>query len=96
VGQLPGAGHHGAGGAAGRRRDDRDGLPPAAQFGAGPELRFIGATLDAQGVDSWFGAAFVLLTGVGLFELTRRGFLRHWGEIQEFIEKETKRREALA
>jgi branched-chain amino acid transport system permease protein len=62
----------------------------------GPELRFLGATLNAHGVDSWFGCGFVLLTGVGLFELTRRHFVRQWGEIQEFIEKENKRREALA
>jgi len=62
----------------------------------GPQLKFLGATLDAHGVDSWFGCAFVLLTGIGLFELTRRHFVRQWGEIQEFIEKEIKRREALA
>src|SRR3954469_13664320 len=62
----------------------------------GPELRFLGATLNAHGVDSWFGCAFVLLTGIGLFELTRRHFVRQWGEIQAFIEKENKRREALA
>jgi branched-chain amino acid transport system permease protein len=61
----------------------------------GPRLRFLGATLDARGVDSWFGAGFVLLTGVALFELARRHFVRQWGEIQEFIEKEVKRREAL-
>ncbi|MFL6695050.1 MAG: branched-chain amino acid ABC transporter permease [Ramlibacter sp.] len=62
----------------------------------GPQLKFLGATLDAHGVDSWFGCAFVLLTGIGLFELTRRHFVRQWGEIQAFIEKEIKRREALA
>jgi branched-chain amino acid transport system permease protein len=61
----------------------------------GPRLRFLGATLDARGVDSWFGAGFVLLTGVALFELARRHFVRQWGQIQEFIEKEVKRREAL-
>ena len=32
----------------------------------GPTLRFMGATLDASGVDSWFGASFVLLTGLYL------------------------------
>ena len=31
-----------------RRRDDRDGLPPAAQRGARPELQFMGATLNVQ------------------------------------------------
>ena len=61
----------------------------------GPELRFMGATLNAKGLDSWFGAAFVMLTGVGLFEVTRRRFTKEWGEIQEYIEKEIKRREAL-
>jgi branched-chain amino acid transport system permease protein len=61
----------------------------------GPELRFLGTKLNAHGVNSWFGSAFVMLTGLGLFELTRRHFLRQWGEIQEFIEKEIKRRETL-
>jgi branched-chain amino acid transport system permease protein len=61
----------------------------------GPELRFMGAALNAQGASSWFGAAFVMVTGIGLFEVARRHFARQWGEIQEFIEKEMKRREAL-
>jgi branched-chain amino acid transport system permease protein len=61
----------------------------------GPKLTFMGATLDAKGLDSWFGAAFVLVTGMALFELTRRGFKRQWDEIQEEIEREIKRREAL-
>jgi branched-chain amino acid transport system permease protein len=61
----------------------------------GPELRFLGVTLNAHGLNSWFGSAFVMLTGLGLFELTRRHFVRQWGEIHEFIEKETKRRETL-
>ncbi len=61
----------------------------------GSELRFLGVPLDAKGINSWFGAGMVMLTGLGLFELTRRAFLREWGEIQEYIEKEIKRREAL-
>jgi branched-chain amino acid transport system permease protein len=61
----------------------------------GPKLHFLGASLDAKGADSWFGAAFVMLTGIGLFELARRQYSRQWGEIQEFIEKEMKRRETL-
>jgi branched-chain amino acid transport system permease protein len=61
----------------------------------GPELHFLGANLNAKGLDSWFGAGFVMLTGVGLFEIARRHYLRQWGEIQEFIEKEMKRRETL-
>jgi len=61
----------------------------------GPYLPFMGGTLNATELNSWFGAAFVLLTGVGLFELCRRQFVHDWGEIQEDIEKEIKRREAL-
>jgi branched-chain amino acid transport system permease protein len=62
----------------------------------GPELTFLGARLNAHGLNSWFGSAFVMLTGIGLFELARRHFVRQWGEIQEFIEKEVKRREAMS
>ncbi|WP_372826742.1 branched-chain amino acid ABC transporter permease [Polaromonas sp.] len=62
----------------------------------GSELRFLGVLLDVKGINSWFGAAFVMLTGLGLFEVTRRQFLIQWGEIQEYIEKEIKRREALS
>jgi len=62
----------------------------------GPDMKFIGLTLNAKSVDSWFGAAFVLLTGLALFELTRREFVRQWGVIQEEIEKDIKKREAGA
>jgi branched-chain amino acid transport system permease protein len=61
----------------------------------GPDMVFLGMPLNAKGLNSWFGAGFVLLTGLGLFELCRRQFLREWGEIQQDIEKEIKRREAL-
>ncbi len=61
----------------------------------GSTLKFMGTVLDTKSVNSWFGAVFVLGTGIGLFEIARREFSRQWGEIQEFIEKEIKRREAL-
>ena len=61
----------------------------------GSELRFAGIPLDAKGLNSWFGAAFVTLTGLGLFEVTRRQFLQEWDQIQDYIEKEIKRRESL-
>lgn len=61
----------------------------------GPRMDFLGGSLDAAGSDSWFGAAFVMFTGLFLFELCRRQFVRQWGEVQEDIEKEIKRREAL-
>jgi branched-chain amino acid transport system permease protein len=61
----------------------------------GPQVEFMYVTLDTRSADVWFGAVFVLLTGIGLFELARRQFLRQWGEIQEYIEKEIKRRETM-
>jgi len=61
----------------------------------GPNLVFMGATLNSISINSWFGAGFVMLTGLGLFEVTRRQYLKQWGEIQNDIEKEIKRREAL-
>jgi branched-chain amino acid transport system permease protein len=60
----------------------------------GSQLRFLGMPLDAKGLNSWFGAGFVLITGLGLFEVTRRQFAREWSQIQEDIQKEIKRREA--
>ena len=61
----------------------------------GPELRFMGATLNSSGLDAWFGAGFLIVVGCALFELARRHYVHQWGEIQEEIEKEIKRREAL-
>ena len=59
----------------------------------GDSLKFMGITLNARGVDSWFGAIFVMLTGIGLFEAARRQFQMEWSDIQIEIEKEIKRRE---
>ncbi len=61
----------------------------------GSELRFLGAMIDAKSVDSWVGAVLAVVVGTGLFELVRRQFVQEWGDIQEDIEKEVKRREAL-
>ena len=61
----------------------------------GSEMNLMGMNLDAKGLNSWFGAVFVMLTGLGLFELCRRQYAREWGEIQTEIEREIKRREAL-
>ena len=59
----------------------------------GPELSFLGIQLMVNSVGSWFGAAAVLATGAGLFEVVRRGFARRWSTIQTLIEAEMKRRE---
>ena len=61
----------------------------------GPELQFLGASLNTKGLTSWFGSVFVMLTGFGLFELCRRQFVRQWSQIQEEIEHQIKRGEVL-
>jgi branched-chain amino acid transport system permease protein len=61
----------------------------------GPELRFMGVGLNARSAESWFGAAMVLATGIGLFELARRRYVIDWEQIQEDIEKQIKRRESI-
>ncbi|WP_349742353.1 branched-chain amino acid ABC transporter permease [Roseateles cavernae] len=61
----------------------------------GPELNFMGVSLNSERIDAWFGAAMLLLVGLGLFELSRRQFKLEWDQTQEEIEKEIKRRESL-
>jgi branched-chain amino acid transport system permease protein len=68
-------------------------LQTHAAFGS--ELEFMGTTLDSKSLESWLGASVVLVIGLGLFELCRRKFSVKWGQIQEEIEKEIKRREKL-
>lgn len=63
--------------------------------GSGNELTYMGLTLDSKSVYSWLGAFFILSIGLSLFEVFRRRFVRRWDQIQENIEKEIKRREAL-
>jgi branched-chain amino acid transport system permease protein len=61
----------------------------------GDTMKYLGISLSATNVNAWLGCIFVMLTGVGLFELCRRQFALDWGLVQEAIEKEIKRREAL-
>ena len=60
----------------------------------GPRMKFLGAWINANAFDSWFGSVFVMLVGLGLFEMVRRQFVIEWGRTQEEIEREIKRREA--
>jgi branched-chain amino acid transport system permease protein len=53
----------------------------------GPNIQFMGVTLNTTGMDSWLGAAAILFVGIVLFEIARRRFAREWEEIQAFIEK---------
>ena len=59
----------------------------------GPQLPFMGATLDARAPASWIGAAVLFAIGVGLFEWRRRDFRRRWEAIQEAIEHRMQRGE---
>ena len=61
----------------------------------GPELKFMGLTLNATHSGTWIGSALVFLVGLGLFELARRKFRRQWSRVQDEIETEIKRRELL-
>jgi branched-chain amino acid transport system permease protein len=53
----------------------------------GPDIQFMGVTLNTTGMDNWLGAAAILFVGIVLFEIARRRFAREWEEIQAFIEK---------
>ncbi|UCU93153.1 branched-chain amino acid ABC transporter permease [Hydrogenophaga taeniospiralis] len=59
----------------------------------GDSVKYLGMELHSKTAGSWFGAAFVTLTGLGIFELTRRQFMAQWAAIQTDIEREIKRRE---
>ena len=59
----------------------------------GPQLPFMGVTLDASRFGSWFSAAALTLVGIALFELSRRRFARRFGEVQGEIAHETRQRE---
>ena len=61
----------------------------------GSTVKFLGVVLDAKGINSWVGSAFVMLTGLGLFELARHQYSHDWGAVQQDIEREIKRRDAL-
>lgn len=58
----------------------------------GPNLRFLGFTLDTSAASSWALAAALLVVGGVLLELVRRRFVHAWGQAQEAIEAEIQRR----
>ena len=61
----------------------------------GSELTFLGIKMDAKTVSSWLSALMVFLAGLSVFEYTRRKFAAQWGQVQEYIENEIKRKESL-
>ncbi len=61
----------------------------------GPEMRFLGTTLNSAHIDAWLGATLLLLLGACLFECVRRQFKLEWDRTQLEIQAEVKRREGL-
>ena len=60
----------------------------------GPTMRFLGMDLNVKSSTSWVGAAVAAALGIVLFELTRRRFAMHWGEVQGEIEAAIRAKEA--
>ncbi len=59
----------------------------------GDTVKYLGVEMDVRASQTWFGAVFVTLTCLGVFELARHQYRLQWAEIQSDIEKEIKRRE---
>ena len=59
----------------------------------GDTVNFMGVELDTKRASSWIGVTALLAVGVALVEVVRRRFARVWGQAQEEIEAEIKRRE---
>ncbi|QTN28617.1 branched-chain amino acid ABC transporter permease [Rhodoferax sp. AJA081-3] len=60
----------------------------------GPDIAFMGLTLNTTGVQAWLGASVVLAIGFVLFEMARRRFALKWEAIQAFIEKQVNKEDA--
>jgi len=61
----------------------------------GSNLHFMGLQLDAAAPTNWGVAMLVMLLGIGMFEMARRRFAAKWGDTQQAIEIDLKRREAV-
>jgi branched-chain amino acid transport system permease protein len=59
----------------------------------GPVVPFAGLQLDTSSTTTWVVAVALLAVGLGVFEVVRRRFAKAWGQAQEEIEAEIKRRE---
>jgi branched-chain amino acid transport system permease protein len=60
----------------------------------GSELKFLSLDLNAKSISSWLCAFAVLLAGLTVFEFTRKRFALQWGQAQEIIDQEIKRKES--
>ncbi len=62
----------------------------------GPEVKFLGMQLDTSSAAAWAGAIVLAVIGGVALEFVRRRFARVWGQAQEEIETEIKRKEQAA
>ncbi|MCJ0763268.1 branched-chain amino acid ABC transporter permease [Variovorax terrae] len=62
----------------------------------GPNVPLAGLMLDTQNPLTWAAAVALLAVGLGLLEIVRRRFATRWGQIQEDIERDIKRKELAA
>jgi branched-chain amino acid transport system permease protein len=60
----------------------------------GPNMKFMGLTLNAGSTATWLCAAAVMLLGALAFEFVRRDFAKKWGTVQEEIERLSKAQES--
>lgn len=59
----------------------------------GGDLRFLGLDWNTGNPWHWAAAATAMLLGAMCFLRLRRGFMTHWGRVQELIEQDIRKRE---
>ncbi|MDI1260619.1 branched-chain amino acid ABC transporter permease [Aquabacterium sp.] len=61
----------------------------------GPTMTYWRAEINTDSTGAWMGAGLLALVGIGLFEVARRRFVVRWSAVQDDIEAELRRRNAL-
>lgn len=61
----------------------------------GPTMSYWRTEINTQSPEAWMGAGLLTLVGIGLFELARRRFAVKWSAVQDDIEAELRRRNAV-
>ncbi len=61
----------------------------------GPTMTYWRAEINIDSTGAWVGAGLLALVGIGLFEVARRRFVIRWSAVQDDIEAELRRRNAL-
>ncbi|MBA4109590.1 MAG: branched-chain amino acid ABC transporter permease [Leptothrix sp. (in: Bacteria)] len=61
----------------------------------GPTMTYWKVEINTDSPTAWMGAGLLTLVGAVLFEVARRHFAARWSAVQDDIEAETRRREAL-